>query len=89
MCLHKFVKSVTSSVPVRKFYIEQMFPLVRMQFHNHVDTKPVKRFERSMRCIYDIKLEILQMRKNEISLRKCSAGSHLRGNTGHQGVCAI
>ena len=23
--------------PVRKFYIEQMFVLVRMQFHNHVD----------------------------------------------------
>jgi len=23
--------------PVRKFYTEQMFVLVRMQFHNHVD----------------------------------------------------
>ena len=28
-----------------------------------------------MRCICDIKLEILQVRKNEISLRKCSVGS--------------
>ena len=93
MCLHKFVKSVTSSVPVRKFYIEKMFPLVRMQFRNHVDTQPVKRFERSMRCIYDIKLEILQMRKNEISLRKCSAGSAQlctsEGTFGHQGVGVI
>jgi len=32
MCLHKFVKLVTSSGPVRKFSIEQMFVLVRMQF---------------------------------------------------------
>jgi len=39
MCLHKFVKSVTSGVPVRKFYIEQMFVSVRMQFHNHVDCR--------------------------------------------------
>jgi len=32
-----------------------MFVLVRMQFRNHVDTKPVKRFERSMRCtVYTI-----------------------------------
>ena len=41
--------------PVRTFYIEQMFVLVRMQFHNHVDTQPVKRFERAMRCtVYTI-----------------------------------
>jgi len=51
MCLHKCVKSVTSSVPGRTFYIEQMFVSVRMQFHNHVDTQSVKRFERAM-CIY-------------------------------------
>jgi len=31
-----------------------MFVLVRMQFHNHVDTQPVKRFERAMRYIYTI-----------------------------------
>jgi len=56
-----------------------MFVLVRMQFHNHVDTQPVKRFERAMRYIYDIKLGMLQVRKNEISLRKCSGSSaHLR-----------
>jgi len=79
MCLHKFVKFVTSSVTVRKFYIEQMFVLVRMHFHNHVDTQPAKRFERDMRYIYDIKFGMLQVRKNEISLRKCSGGSaHLR-----------
>ena len=38
MCLYKFVKLVTNSVPVRKFSIEQMLVLVRMQVHNHVDT---------------------------------------------------
>jgi len=27
-----------------------------------------------MRCIYDIKFGMLQVRKNEISLRKCSGG---------------
>jgi len=77
MCLHKFAKSVTSgaSVPVRKFYIEQMFASVRMQFHNYVDTQPVKRFDRAMRCICDIKFGMLQVRKNEISLCKCSGGS--------------
>jgi len=48
MFLHKFVKLVTSSFPVRKLYILQMFALVRMQFHNHVDTQPVKRFDRAM-----------------------------------------
>jgi len=51
-----------------------MFVSVRMQFHNHGDT-PVKRFERGMRCTYDIKVGILHVRKNEISLRKCSGGS--------------
>jgi len=35
--------------PVRKFCIEQMFILVRMQFHNSVDIQPAKRFERVMR----------------------------------------
>jgi len=66
-----------------------------MQFNNHVDTQPVKRFESAMRYIYDIKFGMLQVRKNEISLRKCSGGSadravvHLRGNTSYQGVCAM
>ena len=56
---------------------------VRMHFHNHVDTQPVKRFDRAMRCICDIKFEMLQVRKNEISLRKCSGGSaHLRTSEG-------
>jgi len=48
-----------------------MLFLVRMQFHNHADTQPVKCFE----CIYDIKFGMLQVRKNEISLRKCSGGT--------------
>jgi len=38
-----------------------------------------------MRYIYDIKFGMLQVRKYEISLRKCSGGSHLRGNIGHLG----
>jgi len=89
MCLHKFVKLVTSDVPVRKFHIEQIFVLARKQFHNHADTQPVERFISAMRCIYDIKFGMMQVCKNEISLRKCSGGSHLKGNTRHQGVCTI
>jgi len=66
-----------------------MLFLVRMQFNNHEDKQPVKRFERAMRCICDIKFGMLQVRKNEISLRKSSGGSAdlrsctpwLRGNT--------
>jgi len=61
--------------PVRSFYIEQMFVSVRMQFHKHADTQPVKRFDRTMRYICDIKFGMLQVRKNEISLHKCSGGS--------------
>jgi len=50
-----------------------------MQFHNHVDTQPEKCFDRSMRCLYDIKFGMLQVRKNDISLRKFSGSSaHLR-----------
>jgi len=40
-----------------------------------VDTQPVKRFDRAMRYIYEIKFGMLQVRKNEISLRKCSGSS--------------
>jgi len=44
-----------------------------------VDTQPVKRFDRAMRYIYDIEFGMLQVRINEISLRKCSGSSaHLR-----------
>jgi len=39
MCLYKFVKLVTSSVPCKKIYIEQMFVSVRIQFHNHIDCR--------------------------------------------------
>ena len=35
-----------SQCSLRKFYTEQMFVLVRIQFHNHVDTQSVKRFKR-------------------------------------------
>jgi len=90
MCLHKFVKSVTSSVPVRTFYIEKMFVSVCMQLHNHVDTQPVKRFERAMQCIYDIKFGMLLVRKNAAQmLWLFCAVAHLGGNTGNQRVCAI
>jgi len=40
-----------------------------------VDTQPVKRFDRAMRYIYDIKFGMLQVGKNEISLRKCPCSS--------------
>jgi len=93
MCLHKFVKLVTSSVPVRKFYIDQMFVSVRMQCHNHVDTQTVKRVERAMQYIYDIKFGTLQVRKNEVfsaqMLWWLCGFPYLGGNTGHQGDCAI
>ena len=44
-----------------------------------VGTQPVKRFDTAMRYVYDIKFGMLQVRKNEISLRECSGSSaHLR-----------
>ena len=69
--------------PVRKFYIEQIFVSVRMQFHNYVDIQPAKRFERAMRCVYDINFGTLQVRKNAILLRKCS-GSSARWRTSEE-----
>ena len=36
-----------------------MFALVRMQFHNHVDTQSVKRFKRAVRFLYDMKFGML------------------------------
>jgi len=45
-----------------------------MQFHNHVETRLVKRFDRAVRCIYDINFGMLQVHKKDISLRKCSGG---------------
>jgi len=63
--------------PPRKFYTEQMLALVRMQFCNHVDTQVVKLSsgKRARRYIYGIKFGMLQVRENEISLRKWSCGS--------------
>jgi len=40
-----------------------------------VDTQTVKRFDRAMRYIHDIKFGMLQVRENEIALRKLSGGS--------------
>ena len=63
--------------PLRKFYTEQIFVLLRMQLRKHSDAQPVKRFKRwnAMRYVYDIKFEMLQVRQNEISLRKWSGGT--------------
>jgi len=54
-----------------------------MQLHNDADTQLVKRFKRqkvcAIYCIYDIKFYMLQVRENEISLRKWSdSAAHLR-----------
>ena len=94
MCLHKFVKLVTSSVPVTPFCIEQMFVSVRMQFHNHVDTQLVKRFDRAMRyqiMRYQIWNVASAQERHFTAQMHCwfCAVAHLRGNTGHQGVCAV
>jgi len=42
---HNKIWGVTASVRSKKIYTEIMFVLVRVQFHNHVDTQPVKRFK--------------------------------------------
>jgi len=58
-----------------------MFVSVRMQFHNHVDTasETFRKCYPLCNIIYDIKFGTLQVRNNDISLRKCSGGSaHLR-----------
>ena len=74
--------------PLRKFYTEQTFVLVRMQLRNHVDTQTVKRFKcykgNAIHTAYDRKFGMFQVRENDISLRKwIGAGTaHLRGNTG-------
>ena len=60
--------SVTSSAPARKLYISQnvIFSAHAISQPCRVDTQPVERFERAMRCTYDIKFRLLQVRKNEI-----------------------
>ena len=93
MFLHKFVKLVTSSFPVRKLYILQMFALVRMQFHNHVDTQPVKRFDRAMQIYIRYQIwNVASAQEWDFTAQMLwlfYAFAHLRGNTGHQEVCAI
>jgi len=86
------VKLVTGTVPLKKFYIEQMFFQSACNFTT-MWTQPVKRFERAMQYIYDIKFGTLQVRNNDISLRKCSGDSEdLRISEGTlvtRGVCPI
>jgi len=78
MCLRKFVKWVTNSLPVRKSYIEQMFGF---RFSAHAILQPCghttsETFRKGYAIyIYDIKFGTLQVRNNDISLRKCSGGS--------------
>jgi len=67
--------------PLRKFYTEQMFVLLRTrrkQLPNHADTEGVKRsqLERTMRYIYSVlKFRMSEVRENEIALRKLSGGN--------------
>jgi len=55
-----------------------MFVLLRierMQLRNHVDTQPMKRSNRYAIYIHHIKFGMLEVRENEISLRKLSGGT--------------
>jgi len=52
--------------PLRKFNTEQIFVLVHIQLCNHVHTQRVKRFK----WYWIRNLKTLQVRENEISLRK-------------------
>jgi len=63
------VLQLVGSFFVRKLYTEQMFVSMRMQLCNHVQSKPVKRFQqlKAMRYTYDITFGMLQVRENEIS----------------------
>jgi len=74
-----------ASVPLRKFNTEKMFVLLRtkrMQFRNHADTQTVQRSKGYAIYIYSIKLRMLEVRENDLALRKLSGGTgHLEGNT--------
>ena len=67
--------------PLRKYYTEQVFVLLRtkrMQLRNHADTQTVKRPQRLKGCavyMYRIKFRMLEVRENEIALRKLSGGT--------------
>jgi len=66
-----------------------MFVLLRMQFHNHVDTRQVKRFVRAMRCqIWNVASAKEKYFAAQILWWFCAVAL-LTGNTGHQGVRAI
>jgi len=60
--------------PLRKFYTEEMFVLVCMQLRSHEDAQPAKALQ-VIKWLYDNKFGMLQVRKNEISLRKYSDGA--------------
>jgi len=71
--------------PLRKTCTEQIFALVRMQVCNHADAQTFKRFKRykAYATLHDIKFGMLQVRENEISLRKWFGGTaHLRSLEG-------
>jgi len=55
-----------------------MFALLRtkrMQLRNHADTQPVKRSKGYAIYIYRIKFRMLEVRENELALRKLSGGT--------------
>jgi len=56
--------------PPRKFCTEQMSVSVRMKLRNHAQAKRFKRCD-----MFNIKFWMLQVRENEISLRKWSGGT--------------
>jgi len=46
-----------------------------MQLRNHADTQPVKRSKGYAIYIYRIKFRMLEVRENELALRKLSGGT--------------
>jgi len=89
MCLRKFVKWVTSRVPVSKSYIEQMFVSVRMQFHNHADTQHSQwNVSEGLYNIYKISnwntASAQQWYFTAQMLWWFCGFAYLKGNTGHQ-----
>ena len=60
--------------PLRKIFTKPIFVLVNMQLRNHAmhNQWSVPSVERPMRYMYDNKFGMLQVRENEISLRKWS-----------------
>jgi len=64
--------------PLRNFYTEHLFVLLRtkrMQLRNHADTRTASETFQALKGLCHIHLSIkfgmLQVRENEIALRKC------------------